>query len=152
MAPLYSYSMGIAQRFPHLFYFTPSLHTSCCNPKRLTLRSCDHSKKLLNIITTHMIRLWMGILSYIISLHMIILLISLPNLYYHTNTCISLILSESCMFDGVCCDKAYAFHFISFIHKKKKKLNIYSSRSNECTMAHILCQHQTHHDILSITR
>ena len=33
----------------------------------------------------------------------------------------------------------YAIHFISFIHKKEKKLHTYSSRSHECTMAHILC-------------
>ena len=37
----------------NLSYFTPSLHISCCNPQRLTLRSCDPSKKLLNHPSLH---------------------------------------------------------------------------------------------------
>ena len=47
MDPLYSYSVGISRQFPQSFLLLPSLRISCCNPQRLTLRSCDPSKKLL---------------------------------------------------------------------------------------------------------
>ena len=36
-----------------------------------------------------------------------------------------------------CCDKDYAFYFISFI--KENKLKRYSSSGDECAVVHILC-------------
>ena len=54
---IWTHCIAIAWESPgdsHNFsYFTPSLHISCCNPQRLTLRSCDPSKKLLNLPTAN---------------------------------------------------------------------------------------------------
>ena len=41
--------MGIARQFPHIFSYFNCHYVSCCNPKRLTLGSCDNCQKLLNL-------------------------------------------------------------------------------------------------------
>ena len=59
MDPLYSYSVGITWQFPHTISLTLHCHyVSCCNPKRLTLRSHDNRKKLLNWIMWSSASLW----------------------------------------------------------------------------------------------
>ena len=51
MDPLYSYSMGIARQFPQSFLLYTITTYLVAIQKRLTLRSCDIHKKLLNAPT-----------------------------------------------------------------------------------------------------